>query len=186
MDKQVEERKKRVSSGPFRHYLFDTSEVLSEAKRFLRQVGYELKPPSYIGFVQPDFQAKRQAESGSYEIAGIVRENLDQAVEALIKLASIKAVKDDVDCVLVLPPINEYLLIEFLKEEKGRWYFAMKDAKLIVWFCNPDDQTTMCAIGAPTDDLFQEHFLFSKISFDQYMSMMAAELYRGRLEEEEF
>jgi len=186
MDNQVEKSKKRVSTGAFRHYVFDASEVLNEAKRFLQQVGYELKPPSYIGFVQPDFQARRQTESRSYEIVGIVRENLDQAVEALIKLSAIKAVKDDVDCVLALPPVNEYLLIEFLKEEEGRWYFAMKDAKLIVWFCNPDEQTTWCVIGAPKDNLFQEHFLFSKMSFDQYMSMMAAELFRKRLEEEEF
>jgi hypothetical protein len=185
MGNQVEEPKKRISEGAFRHYVFDTSEVLAEAQRFLQRVGYELKPPSYIGLVQPDFRAKRKTDRAIYEIAGMVRENLDQAVEAFIELAAIKAVRSDIDCILVLPPINEYLLIEFLTGEKGRWYFGIKDAKLTVWFCNPEDETTMCVVGSLADNDFQKHFYLSKISFDGYMSMMVPELYRERLLEEE-
>jgi len=187
MGNEVEEPKKRISDGAFRHYVFDASEVLAEAQRFLQQVGYELKPVSYIGLVQPDFRAKRKTDSGTYEIVGMVRENLDQAVEALIKLAAIKAVRGDIDCILVLPPANEYLLIEFLTEEKGRWYFGTKDARLAVWFCNPEEQTTMCVIGAPADKDFQEHFLFGKMSFDAYMTTRAAHLIQERFlaEEEE-
>jgi hypothetical protein len=88
---------------------------------------------------------------------------------------------------LVLPPINEYLLIEFLTEEKGRWYFGIKDARLVVWFCNPHDHTMICPIGAPSDKAFQKHFYMSKMSFDDYMSIRAADLIRDRLlaEEEE-
>ncbi len=187
MGNEVEEPKKRISDGAFRHYVFDASEVLAEARRFVQQVGYELKPVSYIGLVQPDFRAKRKTDSATYEIVGMVRENLDQAVEALIKLAAIRAVRRDIDCILVLPPINEYLLIEFLTEEKGRWYFGMKDARLTVWFCNPEDETTMCVVGSPADNDFQKHFYLSKISFDAYMTTRAAHLIQERLlaEEEE-
>jgi hypothetical protein len=185
VNNQAEKTKNRVSQGVFRHYVFGASELLAEAQRLMQQVGYELKPTSYIGFVQPDFRAKRKTDSSTYEIVGLVRESLDQAVEALIHLAAIRAVKHDVDCILVLPPANEYLLIEFLTEEEGRWYFAMKDSRLTVWFCNPDDHTTMCVIGAPSDKEFQKHFYMSKMSFDAYMSTRAAHLIQERLLAEE-
>jgi len=185
MGSEVEEPKKRISDGAFRHYVFDASEVLAEAQRFLQQVGYEMKPVSYIGLVQPDFRAKRKTDNATYEIVGMVRENLDEAVEALINLAAIRAVKRDIDCILVLPPINEYLLIEFLTEEKGRWYFGMKDARLTVWFCNPEDETTMCVVGSPADNDFQKHFYMGKMSFDGYMTTRAAHLFQERLLKEE-
>ncbi|RLC95520.1 MAG: hypothetical protein DRI39_00175 [Chloroflexi bacterium] len=187
MERQTEGAKKRVSDGAFRHYVFETSELLVEAERFLKQVGYELKPTAFIGLVQPDFRAKRKTDSGSYEVVGLVRENLDQAVEALVRLAAIKAARRELDCVLVLPPANEYLLIEFLSEGKGRWYFGIKDTGLMVWFCNPDEHTTMCAIGAPADRDFQKHFYMSKISFDGYMATRGAHILQERLlaEEEE-
>jgi hypothetical protein len=187
MNHQVEEAKKRVSDGAFRHYVFEASELLAEAQRFLEQVGYQLKSTPYIGLVQPDFRAKRKTDSGSYEIIGLVREGLDQAVEALVQLAAIKAVRPDAECVLVLPPANEYLLIEFLTEEKGRWYFGVKDARLIIWFCNPEEHTTMCVIGASADAEFQKHLYLSKMTFDAYMTTRAAHLVQERLlaEEEE-
>ena len=185
MSNHVEQSKQRVSDGEFRHYVFESPELLAEAGRLLQQVGYELKPTSYIGFVQPDFRAKRKTASDRYEVVGLVRESLDEAVEAIIRLAAIRAVKADVDCVLVLPPINEYLLIEFLMGEDGRWYFGMKDARLTVWFCNPQDHTTMCAIGGPRDADFQKHFYLSKMSFDAYMTTRGVHLIQKRLMEEE-
>jgi hypothetical protein len=187
MNRNAQESLKRVSDGEFRHYVFGISELHAETERFLAQVGYELRPADYISLVQPDFRAKRKADGRTYELVGLVRESLDQAVDALVKLAAMKAVRHDLDCVLVLPPANEYLLIEFLTEEKGRWYFGMKDARLIVWFCNPDNHTTMCVIGAPSDKDFQKHFYMSKMSFDDYMSIRASHLIQERLlaEEEE-
>jgi hypothetical protein len=187
MNDQAAIPKERASDGEFRHYVFSVSEVRAEAERFLGQVGYELKPPKYIGLVQPDFRAKRKTSSGTYELVGMVRDNLDQAVEALTKLAAVKAANRNVDCVLVLPPINEYLLIEWLTEESGRWYFGLKDCKIVVWFCNPDNKTTICVIGAPADRDFQKHFYMSTMSFDDYMSIRASHLIKERLlaEEEE-
>ena len=187
MSHQAGESKKRVSEGAFRHYVFDASEVLTEAKRLLQKVGYELKPAAYIGLVQPDLRAKRKVQGRTYEIVGIVQENMEQAVEALIRLAAIRAVRKDIDCILVLPPINEYLLIEFLTEEKGRWFFGMKDAGLTVWFCNPEEHTTMCVIGAPADPDFHKYFHMGGIGFDGYIAARAPHLIKERLlaEEEE-
>jgi len=117
----------------------------------------------------------------------MVRGKLEEAIDALVRLAAIKAVKPQTDCILVLPPINEYLLIEFLTEEKGRWYFGMKDARLVVWFCNPHDHTMICPIGNPSDKEFYRHFYMRDMSFDNYMSIREADLIRERLlaEEEE-
>ena len=117
MANQAEKPKKTVSEGAFRHYVFSGPELRGEVERFLRQVGYETKPTAYVGLVQPDFRARRKTDGAIYEILGLVRDKFDQAVEALTRLAAMRAVKPDADCVLVLPPINEYLLIEFLMEE---------------------------------------------------------------------
>ncbi|MFC1999414.1 hypothetical protein ACFLXE_01465 [Chloroflexota bacterium] len=187
MDNQPQGSKPRVSEGEFRHYVFDAPELLAEAQRFLLQAGYELKPISYIGLVEPDFRAKRKTDSTSHEVVGILRQSIDEAVEGLVKLAAIRAVKRDIDCVLVLPPINEYLLIEFLMEEKGRWYFGMKDCGLMVWFCNPDNHTTMCVIGGPADRDLPQHFFMGEANFDAYMTTRGSHLITERLlaEEEE-
>ncbi len=167
--------------------MFSLSELRAETERFLKQVGYEMKPLKYLGLVEPDFRAKRKAGNSTFELVGMVRENLDQAVEGLTKLAAIKAANQDIDCALVLPPINEYLLIEWLTEESGRWYFGVKDCKLTVWFCNPDNRTTICVIGAPFDREFQKHFYMSQMSFDEYISIRHPNLIKERIlaEEEE-
>ncbi len=119
MNDKVEAPKQRVSDGEFRHYVFGLSELRAETERFLKRAGYDLKPSKFIGLVEPDFRAKRKVGDSTLELAGMVRENMDQALEALTKLAAIKAANKDVECVLVLPPINEYVLIEWLTEAKG-------------------------------------------------------------------
>lgn len=177
--------KDRVSEGEFRHYVFPLSEIISETQRFLGQVGYELRPDDHIGLVKPDFRARRKVGDKRYDIAGLFRESLDEAVEGLIRLAAIRAVSKDIDLALVLPPINEYQLIEFLMEERGRWYFGMKDARLMIWFVNPDNRTTWCVIGGPSDRTFLKHFFMSQSSFDEYMNVRAVHLIQERLMAEE-
>lgn len=185
MNDKAQGPQNRISEGEFRHYVFSVEEISSEVQRFLKQVGYQPKPPAYIGLVQPDLRFKRTSDGGTYELVGMIRGSIEEAVDALTKLAAIKAVRRDIDCVLVLPPINEYLLIEFLTEERGRWYFGMKDSRLVMWFCNPDDHTMICPIGAPSDKEFQKYFYMSKMSFDEYMSVRASDLIRERLLAEE-
>jgi hypothetical protein len=187
MNDMVEAPKQRTSEGEFRHYVFGLPELRAETERFLKQAGYEMKPTKYVGLVQPDFRAKRKAGNGAFELVGMVRENLDQAVEALVKLAAIKAASRDVDCALVLPPINEYLLIEWLTEESGRWYFGTRDSRIMIWFSNPDDRTTICVLGKPLDQEFLKHFYMSQMSFDDYISIRHPNLVKERIlaEEEE-
>jgi hypothetical protein len=187
MNDKVEAPKQRVSDGEFRHYVFGLSELRAETDRFLKLAGYDVKPSKYIGLVEPDFRAKRKVGNGTLELAGMVRENMDQALEALTKLAAIKAANKDAECVLVLPPINEYVLIEWLTEEKGRWYFGTKDCKLMIWFCNPDNHTMICVVGSATDREMVKHFYMSQMSFDEYISVRHQDFIRDRIlaEEEE-
>lgn len=177
----------RISDGEFRHYVFSLSELRAETESFLKQAGYELKPRRFIGLVEPDFRAKRKAGNTVLEIAGMVREDMEQALDALVQLAAIKAANRDIECVLVLPPINEYVLIEWLTEEKGRWYFGTKDSRLMIWFCNPDNHTTICIVGSASDREMARHFYMSQMSFDEYISARHQDFIRDRLlaEEEE-
>jgi hypothetical protein len=179
--------KQRVSEGEFRHYVFGLSELRAETDRLLKLAGYELKPSKFIGLVEPDFRAKRKAGDSVLEIAGMVRENMEEALDALVKLAAVKAANRDIDCVLVLPPINEYVLIEWLTEEKGRWYFGTKDCKLMIWFCNPDNHTMICVVGSAADREMMKHFYMSQMSFDEYISVRHQDFIRDRIlaEEEE-
>jgi hypothetical protein len=187
MSDKVEAPKQRVSDGEFRHYVFGLAELRAETDRFLKLAGYEKKPAKFVGLVEPDFRAKRKVGSGSLELAGMVRENMDQALEALVKLAAVKAASRDIDCVLVLPPINEYVLIEWLTEEKGRWYFGTKDCRLMIWFCNPDNHTMICVVGSAADREMTKYFYMSQMSFDEYISVRHQDFIRDRIlaEEEE-
>lgn len=187
MNDKVETPKQRVSEGEFRHYVFGLSELRAETESFLKRAGYELKPSKFIGLVEPDFRAKRKVGNSGLEVAGMVRETMEQALQALIELAAIKAANKDVDCVLVLPPINEYVLIEWLTEEKGRWYFGTKDSRLMIWFCNPDNHTMICVIGSAADRDLAKHFYMSQMSFDEYISVRHQDFIRDRIlaEEEE-
>jgi hypothetical protein len=187
MNDKVEAPKQRVSEGEFRHYVFGLSELRAETESFLKRAGYELKPSKFIGLVEPDFRAKRKVGNSGLEVAGMVRENMEQALQALIELAAIKAANKDLDCVLVLPPINEYVLIEWLTEEKGRQYFGTKDSRLMIWFCNPDNHTMICVIGSAADRDLAKHFYMSQMSFDEYISVRHQDFIRDRIlaEEEE-
>ena len=187
MNDMAEGQKQRISEGEFRHYVFSLEELRAGTDRFLKQAGYELKPQRFIGLVEPDFRARRKGGDGTLEIAGMVRENMDQALDALIRLAAVKAASRDIDCVLVLPPINEYVLIEWLTEEKGRWYFGTRDSRLMIWFCNPDNHTMICVIGSAADRDLVKHFHMSQMSFDEYISARLQDFIRDRLlaEEEE-
>ena len=164
--------------------LCTSAEVLKESERFLRYVGYQLQPVSYIGFVQPDFHARRQSEPTTYDVVGVVREGLDQAVDALVRLMALKAVLgESVDHVLVLPPVSEYLLIELLTKETGRLLHEIKRQQFMIWLCNPERETTTCLIGSTRDNRFNDYFAGSTSiagGFEQFLMMRLSQ----QLEEE--
>lgn len=174
----------RVREGEFRIWDISPEQVLAGAKKFLEYVGYELLPEDYIGFVRPDFRARRKASGKEYQVVGVVARGLEEAVPACARLLSLKAVLGDAaDYVLALPMVNEYLLIEFFMEDKGRWYFGMKDNELMMWLLKPDEDVTWCILGSPRDRHFNNFFVLSKFSIEQYIN---AKLLPQLLEEEEY
>lgn len=174
----------RISEGEFRHYVFSRAEVRAQTEELLREAGYTLKPARYVGLVQPDFRARRSGGGPTFEILGLFCDGLEQALETLILLAAIRAADRDADCVLVMPPVNEYQLIEWLTDNNARWYFGMRDSQIMLWFVNPEKGSTICFIGTPADTQLSKHFYMKGVmSFDNRASLFL----RNRLlaEEEE-
>lgn len=164
---------------------FSPEEVKAAAEKFLEYVGYGLQEPSNIGFVTPDIRARRQTEKRPFEIVGLVLEDLEQAVDGFAKLAAAKKhLGEQADYVLIFPPVSEFLMIEFLTFEKGKWYFEIKDENFVIWLCNPARDTVTCLVGFPQDNSFADYFAnLGKMTFDMFIG---TRLSRELLAEEEF
>ncbi|MEE9202694.1 MAG: hypothetical protein V3U31_05845 [Dehalococcoidia bacterium] len=174
----------QVREGDFRIWDISPEEALSGVKKFLEYAGYELLPEDYIGFLRPDFRARRQASGKEHQVVGVVASGIEDAVEGCTRLMAMKAVLGDAaDYALALPMVNEYLLIEFFMEDKGRWYFGMKDHELMMWLLKPDEEVTWCILGSPRDRHFNNFFVLSDFSVEQYIS---AKLLPDILAEEEY
>jgi len=175
------------SKDLFRHYEFEPGDVLEKARHFVRQVGYEVINPEPVGFVVPDIHGERDTSDKRCEILGIVLENMDDAevVTAFARLQALKAVKgEDADYSLIMPPVNEYLLIEFLEKNQGWRYLALRDLNIMWWLLNPEEKNVWCIVGAPRDDLFLSYFTLEKVSFDQVVGMKI--MRQSLLDEEDF
>ena len=170
-----EQKPDRIKEGEFREWYFPTDEILEWVKTFLTHVGYEIQSPSYIGFTSPDFHAKRQTEKYTYEIVGVVRSHFDTALDGLTHLLSMKAVLGDkVDYVLVVPPVSEYLMLEFFRSEEGRWFWEIKDHMFMLWMGNPDEEFVWCLLGGPRDRRFEDYFAASRMALDPLLAMQLA------------
>lgn len=159
-ESQPEERiEGRIKEGEFREWYFPRGEVLEWTKKFMQYADYEILPTSYIGFVQPDFHARKQTEKATYEVVGMVCQHVDVALDGLVKLAAMKTVLEErADYVLVLPPISEYLLVDFLSFDEGRWYLEMRRQRFMMWLGNPDEEFVWCLTGGPGDKALEEFF----------------------------
>ena len=178
--------KERIAEGDFRHYAFSAQEVLEGIEGFLRVVGYGLQPPPAVERWRADFHGKRQAEQTTYQVVGVVRETIDEVPEAFGVLKGIKgALGKEVDYALVFPPINEYLLLEFLRGNKGKWYFDIKAEEFMLWMHNPDDETTWCFVGWPLDRQFENYFVLSRFPVDSALHMQLSRQLLLEEEEEE-
>lgn len=157
----------RIREGEFREWFFPIKEVLEWIRLFLRDSGYEVLPSKPVGLVTPDIHATRKDGPRTYEIVVLGAQHTNVALDALTKLSALRAsLGDKVDYVLVLPPISEYLMLEFLREGNGRWYFAMKQLKMMMWLANPDEEFTWCLIGEPQDRVFRGTFAAGKMGVD--------------------
>lgn len=177
-----EPESRRIKEGDFREWYFPISEVLEWVRTFLKDAGYEMLESKYIGLVKPDIHARRVDGQRTYEIIVIGAQHTDTAVNGLTKLAAIcGSLGQKADYVLVMPPVSEYLLLDWLRENSGQWYFGMKELKLMLWLANPDEEFTWCLVGEPQDKVFRGFFAGGRMSVDFVLNR---ELARARWEEE--
>ncbi|MDP6101113.1 MAG: hypothetical protein QGH66_06835 [Dehalococcoidia bacterium] len=187
MDKDREKAEgthSQVREGDFRIWDISPEAALCGVKDFLEYAGYELQPEDYIGFLRPDFRARRQDKGKEFQVVGVLANGIEDAVLGCIRLMAMKAVLGDAaDYALAMPMVNEYLMIEYFMEDRGRWYFAMKDHEIMMWLLKPDEEITWCILGSPRDRHFNNFFVLPDFSVEQYIN---AKLLPGILEEEEY
>ena len=117
-----EEMLSRLRQVPELAFEFSAEEVLEAIKKFLQYVGYQLQPLSPVGSIQRDFHAKREAGATVYEVVGLVGHSLTDMANLFARLVAMKPILgEEVDYVLVLPPVSERRLLDFLFDNKGKW-----------------------------------------------------------------
>ncbi len=133
-------------------------EVGETLRRFLEGAGYNVSRSSPIGFVMPDLVASREIEGVHHEMVFVIGAGINDAVRGFRDLAAARLFRGgDLDYVLVLPPVSEHFLIEFLIEKED-WFFPIKDQLFQLWLVNPERKTVNCLIGWPRDGTFRDHF----------------------------
>ncbi|HII06578.1 MAG TPA: hypothetical protein HA349_04490 [Methanotrichaceae archaeon] len=138
--------------------IFSRQEVKDALRSFLEGAGYKISLSAPIGFVMPNLVASREIESERREMIFVVGEGINDAVRGFRDLAAAKLFCGvDFDYVLVLPPVSEHFLIEFLIEKED-WFFPIKDQLFQLWLVNPEKETVDCLIGWPRDGTFKDHF----------------------------
>lgn len=154
-------------------HLFSHQEILTGTEKFLERVGYKLFPKSQA-YVSPlDIHAQRFEGNENFEIFGMVCTGLEQAADGYNRLAAIQITSGkEADYVLVMPPINEYPIIQFFTADKGKWFYEIKKLRFMMWLCNPERNTLSCIVGVPRDRLLGSYFLHGYHPIDQYISTL--------------
>ena len=163
---------------------FDLEAHLQNVKSFLERAKYGIKQPDYIGFVSPHIHAEKKEGAKGSTIFGVVRKSLDEALDGLRDLVALKKLRGkDCDYLLVLPPVSEYDIIEFLTT--GRcWYLDIKKEAFLIWISDIERKTITSILGWPLDESFKDWFDNPAVAnFDSYIGQL---LNKKMLEEEDF
>lgn len=161
-------------------YEFSNEEVLEGAKYFLRYVGYTLEEKGARRKNKPDFYARRSEREAVYEILGVVKHSMKEVADGIVHLKKIReelGEKGMTDYVIVLPPVQERHLIDYMMADDYKLYKGLRENAFIVWICNPEEKSVWCPQGAPKDKRFTEYF--KVILGGDLMSMLATMPYRG-------
>ncbi|MDY7031784.1 MAG: hypothetical protein SVY10_07735 [Thermodesulfobacteriota bacterium] len=152
---------------------FTKEEVKEGVEKFLKYVGYTILEPKYIGFTLPDIHVKRKEGKDKYEMIGVIKRDVSQAIEGFRELAAAKYVLGNkVDYALILPPVSEYFFLAFLIREE-EWWFTVKDHTFMWWLVNPERDKVDCLVGWPQDKKFGDYFSMTA-SADGLISREAA------------
>ena len=144
-------------------YEFSKEEVKAEIIRFFLFVGYELTDPNSLEHLtmKPDFFATRSESGSNFKITGVVRHDLDELVENLEEVKTLKEeLGENIEYLIALPPVSERHMNDFVSDNNYYWYKKLYDVKYMLWLCNPDEKSVWCPLGAPKDKLLLEYFKF--------------------------
>lgn len=159
----------RMRMVPPLAYEFNAHQVTDGVRRFLKYVGYRVEPGPPGLTPSPDFYARRQEGEATYVIAGVVTTQLEKVTESLNRLGRVKeTLGEEADYVLALPPVSEFHLINFLGDEGGKQYAEIKRNRVMLWLCNPDEESVWCLIGQARDRRFYDYFKFGKMNIPQF------------------
>jgi hypothetical protein len=158
-------------------------QLVETLEKFLEYAGYQKKVPDHVGFVRPDVDAVKALGQQEYRLVATTRPRIEEALDGFRDLVALKYyLGKKCDYALVLPPVSEYAMIEFLLD-KGDWYYEIKKEGFMIWLCNPDQETVSCIIGWPLYEELKDFFANPSVAnFDRYIAQMAGQ----KLMEEEF
>ncbi|MEW6034782.1 MAG: hypothetical protein AB1603_08020 [Chloroflexota bacterium] len=182
-DAGVNEKKLKIREGAFRSYEVSAREVLEGTKKLLAAAGYAFLPNDHIGFVKPSLRARREWSGRSNEIVAIVRPSIKRAADGFVYLAAAHSVLgNSAEYALLLPPINEYVLLEFLRENNSQMRKLIEERNFMLWMYNPAEEAIMSFVGASCDPTFRGSFLLPGFISMRMLQQRAAAIARRKAE----
>ncbi len=157
--------------------------LIEATAKFIEYAGYRREESKDIGFIRPDLEASKTLPNLDHRIYVTARVGIEEALDGFGDLVALKYYMGKKhDYALVLPPISEYAMMEFLLNEED-WYYKIKKEAFMIWVCNPEWGTVSCIIGWPLNDGLKDFFSNPAVAnFDHYISQLAA---KKMMEEEE-
>lgn len=150
--------------------------LLKTTTDFLAYVGYTLESPGTVGFVRPDVFGRRVSGNRTWQVTLVLEPDINRLLGGLRDLQAMKNILgNEWDYGIVLPPVSEYALIEFLAGEEN-WHYEIKKQGFMIWLVNPQRGTVISLIGGPRDPRFKDYFAVfpGGISFDAYIARKTA------------
>ena len=142
-------------------YEFSNQEVLEGVKFFIKYVGYTFEEQKEHHPGDPDFSAIRTTPEVTYRIIGVLRRNMKEVAEGITYLKKIKeklGTEGQTEYAIVLPPVQERHLIDYMKADGNKLYRDLQLNKFMLWLCNPTEKSMFCAQGASRDKHVNEYF----------------------------
>ena len=156
----------QLKTCPELAYDFTPEQVLEEINRFFPFIGYKMEDLTGLDEKgKPEFWVKREDSGKTFEIAGVVSQDMTKAGDGVILLDSIKErLGDSLEYVVVVPPVNEYHLIQFLCNDDNKWYKKLQEGGYMIWLCNPSEKAIWCPFGAPKDKKILEFLKYKEMT----------------------
>lgn len=142
-------------------YDFDNEEILEGVKFFINYVGYTFEERKEHDAGDSDFSAFRKEGEVYRRIIGVLRRNMKEVAEGITYLLKIKEkliTEDLVEYTIVVPPVQERHLIDYMKADNNKLYKDLQLNGVMLWLCNPKEKSIMCAQGASRDKRVNEFF----------------------------